>query len=81
LFAPGEVGERGSLGGECGVVGHLLSRARSDTFFCILTPRASGQHTLAMNKPKAPPSAKPIVPEMAVLTGQDSIAACICGLY
>lgn len=33
--------------------------------------------TLAMNKPKAPPSAKPIPPEMIVLTGHDSIAACI----
>ncbi|KAL7352712.1 hypothetical protein ACKS0A_03387 [Histoplasma ohiense] len=30
-----------------------------------------------MNKPKAPPSAKPIPPAMTDLTGQDSIAAWI----
>ena len=34
--------------------------------------------TDAMNNPKAPPSAKPITPDTAVLPGQDSISFCIC---
>lgn len=33
--------------------------------------------TLAMNRPKTPPRAKPIPPDITVLTGHDSIAACI----
>lgn len=32
----------------------------------------------AMNSPKAPPSAKPITPDMTVLPGQDSITVDIC---
>jgi hypothetical protein len=34
-------------------------------------------HTLLINKPKAPPSAKPIPPAITDFTGHDSIAACI----
>ena len=37
-----------------------------------------GRLTLAMNNPKTPPRPKPIVPEITVLIGQDSMAACIC---
>ncbi len=36
--------------------------------------------TEAMKSPKAPPSAKPMTPEMAVLPGQDSMSFCICCL-
>ena len=39
-----------------------------------------GRRTDAMNSPKAPPSAKPITPETAVLPGHDSISFCICGI-
>ena len=36
------------------------------------------KHTDAMKRPNAPPRAKPITPETAVLPGHDSIRACIC---
>lgn len=36
-----------------------------------------GRRTEAMKRPNAPPRAKPITPETAVLPGQDSIIACI----
>ena len=36
-------------------------------------------HTDAMKRPKAPPRAKPMTPETAVLPGQDSMSICICG--
>ena len=35
--------------------------------------------TLDMNRPNAPPRAKPIPPAITVFAGQLSIAACICG--
>jgi hypothetical protein len=37
----------------------------------------SRQLTLAIKRPKAPPRPKPMVPEMTVLIGQDSIPRCI----
>ena len=40
--------------------------------------RGEGRRTDAMKSPKAPPSAKPITPETAVLPGQDSMSICIC---
>ena len=35
-------------------------------------------YTDAMNNPNAPPSAKPITPDIMVLPGQDSVKAWIC---
>lgn len=77
LLADGEVCDCGARGtgdgaGEGGVVAHLIK-------IISLTLRVVelGRHTEDMNSPNAPPSAKPITPDMMDFPTQDSIAPCI----